>query len=155
MQNPITIRPTTSSDSEAIAGVADSTSLFPGDMLGAMIAGYFDKTLEDIWLTAEQNGRPVGFCFCEPERFTNGSWNLRAIGVQPEHQSTGIGAVLMRHLEDTLRQKGGRILIVETTSAPDQARTCGFYLANGYVEEARLREFWDVGIDKIVFWKHL
>lgn len=155
MQMQTIIRPTTPDDHDTIAIIAESTGLFPADMLSVMIAGYSNKTCDDIWLTAEQNGRTVGFGFCEPERFTNGSWNLRAIGVQPDRQSNGVGAALTRYLEETLRRNGGRILIVETTSAPDHVRTCAFYLANGYVEEARLREFWDADVDKVVFWKHL
>ena len=123
-------------------------------MLDGMIAPYFGETSPDIWLTAAIGGQPVGFGFCEPERLTNGTWNLLAIGVSPDRQSQGIGALLLRHLEDTLRAAGHRILIVETIGNADFARTHAFYLANGYAEEARIRAFWDEGADKLVFWKH-
>ena len=149
------IRPTDVSDLKAIAAIADATNLFPGDMLGGMIAGYLDRSNDDIWLTAEIDGEPVGFGFCEPERLTTGTWNLLAIGVLPDRQSRGIGAALIAHLENALRLAGHRILIVETIGTQEFARTHAFYLANGYVEEARLREFWDAGTDKLVFWKHL
>ena len=120
-----------------------------------MIAGYLYGSKEDLWLTAEQFCQPIGFAFCEPERFTNGSWNLLAIGVSPKRQGSGVGARLIRHLEEKLRQSGQRILIVETVGTPEFTRTRAFYLANGYVEEARIREFWDVGADKVTFWKRL
>jgi hypothetical protein len=61
----------------------------------------------------------------------------------------------MRALEETLRAGGHRILIVDTSGDPAFARTRSFYRGNGYAEEARIREFWDVGIDKVTFWKHL
>lgn len=155
MTQPISIGRTRKSDLSAIAAIADATELFPGEMLEGMIAGYFDGSGSDIWLTAEIGGQPVGFAFCEPERLTNGTWNLLAIGVSPDRQSQGIGAAVMRHLEDLLRDAGHRILIVETIGNADYARTHSFYLANGYVDEARIRAFWDEGADKLVFWKHL
>lgn len=149
------IRATTREDCPAIAAIADATGLFPAEALDDMIAPYLGNVSQDIWLTAEAGGAPVGFGFVEPERFTNGTWNLLAIGTTPDHQSQGVGGRLVQHLEHLLRERGDRVLIVETTSAPDQDRTRAFYLKNGFAEEARLREFWDVGVDKIVFWKHL
>ena len=48
-----------------------------------------------------------------------------------------------------------RTLIVETSSLDDydQART--FYNRRGFVEEARIRDFYGPGDDKVVFWKSL
>ena len=155
MTKSISIGPTEKSDLPAIAAIADATELFPGDMLEDMMTGYFDGSSPDIWLTAKIEGKPVGFGFCEPERLTNGTWNLLAIGVSPDRQSQGIGAAMMKHLEDRLRAAGHRVLIVETIGNEEYARTQAFYLNNGYVEEARIRAFWDEGADKLVFWKRL
>lgn len=150
-----TIRPTNHADLAAIASIAEQTGLFPAEALGDMIAGCLDGTKDDIWLTAEHDGLPIGFAFCEAERFTNGSWNLLAIGISPERQSDGVGAALTQYLEEELRRSGHRILIVETIGTPEFARTRSFYVKNGYTEEARIREFWDVGADKVTYWKHL
>lgn len=155
MQNNLIIRAATKADTGAIARIAGTTGLFPPDMLDDMIAGYLDGTKADIWLTATIGDEPVGFGFCEPERMTEGTWNLLAIGVLPDRQSQGVGARLIRHLETTLTELGHRILLVETIDAPEFARTRAFYLSHGFVEEARIREFYEVGADKLVFWKHL
>ncbi len=155
MNIPDQTRPTTAQDLAEIAAIAEMTALFPGDMLGGLIAGYLDGGKSDIWLTALRHERCVGFAFCEPERLTNGTWNLLAIGVAPEWQGRGVGAALMRALEETLRAGGHRVLIVDTSGDPAFARTRSFYLGNGYAEEARIREFWDVGVDKVTYWKHL
>lgn len=148
-------RPTATQDLADISAIAEATALFPGDMLDGLIAGYLDGSKSDIWLTALREDRCIGFAFCEPERLTNGTWNLLAIGVAPEWQGRGVGASLMQALEATLRADGHRILIIDTSGDPAQARTRSFYLAKGYVEEARIREFWDVGADKVTYWKHL
>lgn len=155
MHNDLTIRAATKADTRAIPRIAETTGLFPAAMLGDMIAGYLDRTKPDIWLTAAIASEPVGFGFCEPERMTEGTWNLLAIGVTPDRQSQDVGAELVRHLEATLREGGNRVLLMETIDAPEFVRTRAFYLAHGFVEEARIREFYEAGADKLVFWKHL
>ena len=149
------IRPAVREDIPAIKTIAEATELFPPDMLDDMIAGYLEQTNSDIWFVAEQAGHAVAFGFCEPERMTDGTWNLLAIGVQPEAQGTGLGSKLMEYLEDKLRNDGARILIVETMGTPEFEQTRQFYLRNGYAKEARIREFYEPGGDKIVFWKKL
>ena len=78
MHNDLNIRPTTRADTATIASIAEATELFPGEMLGDMIAGYLDGTKTDLWLTASSGDDAVAFAFCEPERLTNGTWNLLA-----------------------------------------------------------------------------
>ncbi len=149
------IRPVEKGDIPFIKTIAEVTELFPGDMLDAMIAPYFSHTKPDIWFVCVDDDEPIGFGFCEPERMTDGTWNLLAIGVAPAHQSNGVGAELMTYLEDRLAQKGERVLLVETMSLPEFERTRAFYRQNGYVEEARIRDFYEPGADKVVFWKRL
>ncbi len=155
MEMSLQIRPAGKRDIPQIKIIADITELFPSEMLDDMIAGYFDRSKVDLWFVSELDGKAVSFGFCEPERMTEGTWNLLAIGVLPEKQSAGIGAAMMRYLEDQLRDRDARILLVETMGTPDFERTRAFYRKNGYVEEARIREFYEAGADKVVFWKHL
>ena len=149
------IRPAQRPDIPAIKSVVEDAELFPPGMLDDMIAGYFEETTRDIWFVAVADGQVVGFGYCEPERMTSGTWNLLAIGILARYRGRGIGAAMMRYLENHLRTGDGRVLIVETMGTPAYARTRAFYAANGYTEEARIREFYEAGGDKIVFWKHL
>ncbi|MDE0125281.1 MAG: GNAT family N-acetyltransferase [Bryobacterales bacterium] len=150
-----TIRPARRSDIPAIKSVVDDADLFPPEMLDDMIAGYLGKTTRDIWFVSVEGGHVLGFGYCEPERMTSGTWNLLAIGVLARHRGRGIGGAMMRYLEDRLRSGGERVLIVETMGTPAFGRTRAFYRSSGYAEEARIREFYEPGGDKVVFWKHL
>ena len=150
-----TLRPARRSDIPAIKSVAEDAALFPPEMLDDMIAGYLEETTRDIWFVSEQDGHVVGFGFCEPERMTSGTWNLLAIGILAAHRGRGIGGAMMRYLEHRLRSSGERVLIVETMGTPAFERTRAFYRASGYAEEARIREFYEPGGDKVVFWKRL
>lgn len=155
MNTELTIRPAERQDIPAIKSVAENAELFPPEMLEDMISAYLDQSSNDVWFVALAGDRLVGFGFCEPERMTSGTWNLLAIGVLDDWRGRGVGAAMMRQLEDRLRATGERILIVETLGTTAFERTRSFYRANGYVEEARIREFYEPGGDKVVYWKHL
>ncbi|MEM7049044.1 MAG: N-acetyltransferase [Acidobacteriota bacterium] len=149
------IRPADAQDIPQIKIIAEATELFPSEMLEPMMAGYLEGSKADLWFVTELAREVAGFGFCEPERMTSGTWNLLAIGVSPQRQSGGIGAAMLAYLEDRLRQRQARVLLVETMGTPELARTRAFYRRNGYVEEARIRDFYEAGGDKVVFWKHL
>jgi N-acetylglutamate synthase-like GNAT family acetyltransferase len=112
------IRLTKQEDIPALNMVLDGTGLFPSSMLPDMIAPFlFDEEPADVWLTCEVNGTPVGFCYTIPEPLTDGTWNMRAIAVLPELQKHGVGAAIVKALEDRLRDEGHRVLIVDTSRA--------------------------------------
>jgi ribosomal protein S18 acetylase RimI-like enzyme len=150
------IRPTQQHDLSALQLVLDGTALFPGDLLPAMISGFLSGAeSSEIWLTCELEGTATGFCYAIPEMAAEGTWNMLAIAVLPAVQRLGHGGALVARLEAMLRERGQRILIVDTSGTDAFARTREFYRKNGYTEEARIRDFWADGDDKIVFWKAL
>ncbi|MBX9885212.1 MAG: GNAT family N-acetyltransferase [Novosphingobium sp.] len=143
-------------DIPALQGVAQDAGLFPGEMLPDMIDGYLtDGSSQDIWLVCEEQGEAIGFCYCVPEQLAAGTWNMLALGVSPSRQGKGAGKVLVAALESRLRGSGERVLIAETSGTEEFAGTRAFYRACGYAEEARVRDFWAPGDDKVVFWKAL
>jgi ribosomal protein S18 acetylase RimI-like enzyme len=54
-----------------------------------------------------------------------------------------------------LAERGERVLLVETSGTEDFEYVRAFYRKNGYEEEARIREFYAAGVDKIIFRKML
>ncbi len=152
------IRPTTPDDTTALIAIADEIGFQPNELeeLSEMLADYFggDSDSEHFWITDDHNG-PVGVAYCEPERMTNRTWNLQLIAIRPDHQGQGRGATLLRYVEQTLTVRGGRMLLVETSGLPGFERTRAFYAKCGYEEEARIRDFYAAGDDKVVFRKVL
>ncbi len=150
------IRPTRDTDVADLQAVLNQLELFPSEMLPELAGGFLrgDDTPE-IWLTCEISGRSVGFCYAVPEALADGTWNMLAIGILPAEQGGGCGGALAAHLEARLRSEGQRILIADTSSTAAYDRTRAFYLAKGFTEEARVRDFWGKGDDKITFWKSL
>lgn len=59
------------------------------------------------------------------------------------------------HVEVELAATGERILLVETSGLPTYAGMRTFYQRIGYEEEARIRDFYAIDDDKVVFRKAL
>ena len=150
------IRPVAPDDLPALKAVIDATGLFPSHLLDDMLAGYLtgDGGSDEFWLT-DDDGGPVAIAYCAPERMTQGTWNLYLIAVHPDRQGQGRGAALLRHVEETLAARGERVLLVETSGLPSFERTRTFYRKSGYDEEARIRDFYQAGEDKVIFRKAL
>lgn len=150
------IRPTKPEDIFGLKEVLDSTGIFPSEMLPEMVSSFFDDLAStDQWLTCEHDGKVVGFCYASLEQMTENTWNMLAIAVHASVQGGGCGSAIVGALENALRSRGGRLLIVDTSGKDEFAQTRAFYRKNGYAEEARIRDFWSAGDDKIVFWKRL
>ncbi|MGK7901573.1 MAG: GNAT family N-acetyltransferase [Hormoscilla sp.] len=152
------IRPTTIDDTDALIALADSLGLFgPNEleMLREMLADYLGgNDCDRFWLTDEEDG-PVGMAYCASEPMTRGTWNLLLLAVRPDRQGQGRGAALMRYVEQRLMARGARLLLVETSGLASFDRTRAFYRKCGYSEEARIRDFYNAGDDKIVYRKVL
>ncbi|MBK1661359.1 GNAT family N-acetyltransferase [Paracraurococcus ruber] len=154
---PITdIRPLGAGDLPAVKAVIAATGLFPADLLDAMAAPFLGGTAAgDLWFVAVADGTPCAVAYCAPERMTDGTWNLLLIAVHPDRQGRGVGAWLTAHVERSLAGRGARILLVETSGLPEFARTRAVYQRLGYAEEARIRDFYAAGEDKVVFRRDL
>jgi ribosomal protein S18 acetylase RimI-like enzyme len=153
------IRLSTLDDTTALIALAAASGLFEPSQtedLAQMLDRHFssENQTQDIWLTDYDN-EPVGMAYIAPERMTEGTWNLYLIAVHPDRQKQGRGKALLSYVEQMLIERGERILLVETAETDDFAYVREFYRQNGYEEEARIREFYTTGVDKIVFRKAL
>jgi GNAT superfamily N-acetyltransferase len=146
---------TTTDDISALQVVLDQTDLFPSEMLPNMIAPALAGESEAIWLSCHVDGVAVGLCFVEPEELTDGTWNMLALAVLPELQGKKVGTALVNAVEELLKSKGQRILIVDTSSKDEFRLTRQFYIKNQYEEEAKIRDFWAAGDDKVTYRKAL
>lgn len=151
------IQPTTPDDTAAVLALAVATGLAPPDGTEEVrdaLAGHFAGG-RDVWVTDDDGGEVVGVAYAAPERMTDGTWNLYMIAVRPDRQGRGRGTALVRHVEQTLTARGVRVLLVETSGLADFEPARAFYRKCGYEEEARVRDFYKTGDDKVIFRKAL
>lgn len=151
----LNIAPTTTDDISALKVVLDQTQLFPSELLPSMLAPALSGESEAAWLTCHVDGVAVGLCFAEHEKLTDRTWNMLTLVVLPDLQGKNVGTALVQAMEDHLRSKGQRILVVDTSGKDEFALTRKFYAKNYYEEEARIRDFWAKGDDKVTYRKAL
>jgi ribosomal protein S18 acetylase RimI-like enzyme len=150
------IRPVTTADVDDLKLVLDSCELFPSDYLDEMISDYFNNAeTEDHWFTFLIDEKPVAIGYCIPEKLTEGTYNLLAIGVSQNAQRKGVASAMMEYIEQQLKQNNGRLLLVETSSDEAQIAARKLYQKIGYKQVAVIDDFWKEGEDKIVFLKQL
>lgn len=155
------IRTATAPDQTPILSVALASGLFEESELGeirTMLDEHFaESQSRGIWVVDvdDASGTIVGVGYVEPERMTDGTFNLLMIAVQRDRQKQGRGTAILAHVEWMLSSAGGRVLLVETMGIEDFQYVRSFYRKNGFVEEARIRDFYFDGADKIVFWKSI
>lgn len=82
---------------------------------------------------------------------TTGSFDLYWIAVDASMRGRGLGTILQRKTEASIRAIGGRRLFAETSGRPQYEPTRRFYLGLGYREEACLADFYAPGDDKLVY----
>jgi ribosomal protein S18 acetylase RimI-like enzyme len=151
----ITLRDALRADVPAFKRIIDHVELFPADLLDDMIASYFNSNPNnEIWRVADTDG-VVGFAYCAPERMTNGTDNMLLLAVAPEHQRQGIGAALIRDMQELVRARGSHLLLVETSELPSFDGPRRLYGALGFSEVARIGHYYQVSEGKVIFAKHL
>ena len=163
----IDVRTATPADSDQIKQLALDNHMFEPDEMGdfdEMLQGFFAGQLDGHqWLVATRGadnpgGDVVAAAYYAPEPFSDRMWNLYFIATAPDAHGTGAGTALIGHVEQQLRAAGeavARTLIVDTSSLDDYDGARRFYEARGFVEEARLRDFYGPGDHKVTFWKSL
>ncbi|MBX7041637.1 MAG: GNAT family N-acetyltransferase [Ignavibacteria bacterium] len=96
-----------------------------------------------------------GYVCIGPRPLTEGTYDLYWIAVDPEIQSKGIGSSLMRHSEDHIIGKGGRLVLIETSSKPSYEKERRFYEKNHYSKLVVIRDFYRPGDSLVIYGKYL
>jgi GNAT superfamily N-acetyltransferase len=150
-------------DRARVAELLVSTAVFSRDEIDVALQ-LFDATIRDDGATgaddahvldyeftgAFEGERLLGYACAGPTPATEGTFDLYWLAVDAAAQGKGIGTTLVRAVERELRDRGARMLLVETSSRPDYSNTRAFYTRCGYSEAARIRDFYAPADDRIM-----
>jgi ribosomal protein S18 acetylase RimI-like enzyme len=104
---------------------------------------------------AEIDGKVCGYVCVGKTPLTAATWHLYWICVHPRAQGQGTGSALLRYAEAFIRASGGARLVLETSGRLDYAAARRFYLQAGYREAGRIKDFYKIGDDCILYAKSL
>jgi GNAT superfamily N-acetyltransferase len=147
-------------DRERVLDIVQATEMFTPDEV------FFAREQVDIYLdqphqrdyflvvVEDASGRVVGYMSYGQTPLTDAGYDLYWMAVAPEEQGRGYGREIMLWLEKRVKEAGGRMILIETSSQPKYERTRRFYLNMDYREVSRIPDFYKPGDDRITYVKY-
>lgn len=149
---PVEVRPAIVADRETLARLLRAVGWeerYVSGQLAALDAVSLDPEHRRI-LLAWSDDLPLGFVSVQFH-----GWNclgqLQGLAVDPIWQRRGIASRLVAEVERFVQDRGGRGIYVDTPVTNGAARS--FYTARGYVEDYRMTNYYDDGLDGVTYVK--
>jgi ribosomal protein S18 acetylase RimI-like enzyme len=111
-------------------------------------AGYF-------WMKIADEGKVVAFATYGNNPCSVHSFDLYWIAVRQEARGKHYGKTLLEAIEADVKERGGKILWIETSGRSLYKPTEAFYLSRGYELAASLKDFYGQGDPKQIYRKEL
>jgi len=124
--------------------LATPLELFDGYLRDAKVSGY-------NFVSARRDERVVGYACYGPTALTEGTYDLYWIVAEASAHGQGVGRALFEYVTNVIKQQGGRLLMIWTSSTPDYERARTFYLRMGCHLETQIKEFYRAGDDLCIF----
>jgi GNAT superfamily N-acetyltransferase len=104
-------------------------------------------------LAVDAENQLIGYACFGPTPLTEGTYDLYWIVVDQRSAGQGVGTHLLRAVEEAIHVQHGRMLLIETSSAPNYERSRHFYLKNGYHLCETIVDFYRPGEDRVTYLK--
>ena len=124
--------------------LATPLELFDGYLRDPKISGY-------NFVSANRDGRVVGYACYGPTALTDGTYDLYWIVAEASAHGQGVGRALFNFAIGEIKKQNGRLLMIWTSSTPDYERARAFYLRMGCQLEAQIKEFYRADDDLCIF----
>ena len=115
-------------------------------------SGYLTYVLES---QDDDAAEVLGYVCFGPTPLTESTYDLYWIAVDKSKHRGGVGKRLMKFTEEEVARRGGRLLLIETSSQETYGGTIQFYERTGYELVGKIKEYYKPGDDKLIFVKRL
>jgi ribosomal protein S18 acetylase RimI-like enzyme len=115
------------------------------------------QTDYEIFVAREDNDldSTLGYVCIGPRPMTKGTYDLYWIAVNPNIQSKGVGSALIRHSEEHIKAKKGRLVLIETSGKPSYEKERRFYEKNSYDKITEIKDFYKKDDSLVIYGKYL
>jgi ribosomal protein S18 acetylase RimI-like enzyme len=155
------IRPMARSDKSFVMELVEATDFFRREEIQVaeeLIDVYLthpDQKDYDVVVLESDEREVAGYLTWGGTPMAVGTYDLYWMAVSPRHQGKGYGRALVAWLEARVRELGGRLIIIETSSMPKYEPTRRFYLGLDYKEIARIPDYYQDGDDRVIYVKRM
>ena len=157
----MTVRPLRREDRAPLEALLVETNVFSADEVGIaleLIDVVLDRQGQQDYIietAVGDDGAVLGYFCIGPTPATHGTYDLYWIAVRPDVHGKGVGKALLARAEALVLSWGGRLLIAETSSRGSYDGTRMFYQRTRFLEAARIKDYYSVGDDLVVYAKYL
>src|SRR5687767_1725391 len=157
------IRPLGAADREGVGRILEGAGNFTADEVAIALelvdewialgeeSGYLTYVLE-----SPTDGTGVlGYVCFGPTPLTEATYDLYWIAVDKSKHRGGVGKRLLKFAEEEVERRGGRLLLIETSSQETYGGTIQFYERTGYEMVGKIPDYYKAGDDKLIFAKRL
>jgi GNAT superfamily N-acetyltransferase len=154
------IRWMTLNDKPAIMQILRQTPEFEPDevvVAGELIDSYLQDSVSSGYyvMVADSGSKPVGYICYGNTPLTKGTWDIYWMAVSREEQAKGIGKALLAAAEEDIKDKKGRLILIETSSKPSYEKTRKFHEGRGYELICCIPDFYSPRDNKLIYQKRL
>jgi len=157
------IRPLAAADRDGVYRILEGAGNFTSDEIAIALE------LVDEWITlGEESGYltyilesptdgagVLGYVCFGPTPLTEWTYDLYWIAVDKSKHRGGVGKRLIKFAEEEVERRGGRLLLIETSSQETYGGTIQFYERTGYELVGKIADYYKAGDDKLIFAKRL
>jgi ribosomal protein S18 acetylase RimI-like enzyme len=159
-----TIRPLVAADRSGVFRILENAGNFTPEEVATALelidewlelgehSGYLTYVLET---QSEESTEVLGYVCFGPTPLTESTYDLYWIAVDKSKHRGGVGKKLMKFTEEEIARRGGRLLLIETSSQETYGGTIQFYERTGYELVGKIKEYYKPGDDKLIFVKRL
>ena len=155
------IRPAETGDREAIRALIEGTGAFRPhevDVAMELVDSYLTRPDQEDYhpfVLVEDDGTVASYACFGKNTMTAATFDLYWLATRADRMGKGYGRRIVSFVESEIRRRGGRLLVIETSSKESYGDTRAFYEKIGCTLAAQLPNYYDEGDDKLIYLKPL
>jgi GNAT superfamily N-acetyltransferase len=148
-------------DRGAVRGLIDGTGAFKPhevDVAMELVEIALTRPGQDDYhpFVLEEEDRTVAAYACFGKNpMTKATFDLYWLATRSDRMGKGYGRKIVAFVEEEVKRRGGRLLVIETSSKESYGTTREFYLKIGCTLAATLPDYYDEGDDKLIYLKRI
>ena len=155
------IRALTGQDRSVVLDMIHSLGIFTREeelVAAELIDSYLSRPdQQDYIINVAENEHHavVGYVCYGPKHVADGVFDIYWLAVSSGVHRQGYGRRLVQFTETKIRERNGRLVVIETSSGEKYAPARALYERTGYAALARIGDFYRPGEDLLIYCKYL
>lgn len=153
----VNLRKIVKDDREKIRNILLNVEVFTEDEVRvalSLIDVHFTEDEDYNFVVATYESQVIGYACYGSTPMTSGTWDIYWMAILKEFQGNKIGTFLIREVEKEIQKRGGRLILIETSSKESYNATREFYKRMGYNLISKIERFYSEQDDKLIYGKY-